>query len=250
MLGDVELAVDGVPRPHPRRHHRRQPVDSRRPTSPTTPSPRIARSRSASSASRSASASCSAPASAAGSATVRPALRRSSLVGVRCRRCQHDLHVHAAAAREAAAARRRRAPAPPRPPAPAASGRARSTSRSTPSTSAAPASAPLYVQFFLFTFAFSCFTSGFALFARGALRLERARDRLSCSRTPASSAIILQGGLIGRLVKKFGEHQARDRGLHRRRGRYVLLGVREDARAARGRRDDQRRSATACCARC
>ncbi|MEP6862528.1 MAG: MFS transporter [Deltaproteobacteria bacterium] len=62
----------------------------------------------------------------------------------------------------------------------------------------------VYLQFFLFTFAFSCFTSGFALFAE-------ARFGWSAHQTGYMFAyagvlgIILQGGLIGRLVKKFGE---------------------------------------------
>jgi MFS family permease len=62
----------------------------------------------------------------------------------------------------------------------------------------------VYLQFFLFTFAFSCFTSGCALFAE-------ARFGWSAHQTGYLFAyagflgIILQGGLIGRLVKKFGE---------------------------------------------
>jgi MFS transporter, DHA1 family, tetracycline resistance protein len=62
----------------------------------------------------------------------------------------------------------------------------------------------VYLQFFLFTFAFSCFTSGFALFAE-------ARFGWGAHQTGYLFAyagflgIILQGGLIGRLVKKFGE---------------------------------------------
>lgn len=72
-----------------------------------------------------------------------------------------------------------------------------------------PELAPLLWQFFAFTFAFSMFISGFALFA------ER---RYTWNGQPFGPkqvgyvyafvgflGIVLQGGLIGRLVKKFGE---------------------------------------------
>jgi MFS transporter, DHA1 family, tetracycline resistance protein len=72
-----------------------------------------------------------------------------------------------------------------------------------------PELAPLLWQFFAFTFAFSMFISGFALFA------ER---RYTWNGQPFGPkqvgyvyafvgflGIILQGGLIGRLVKRFGE---------------------------------------------
>lgn len=132
-----------------------------------------------------------------------------------------------------------------------------------------PGLASLYAQFFLFTFAFSCFTSGFALFAERRFYAERDLTRIGTSCTykpemdldvraapagyllvddkklegwkvvdrehvelPAQACtaerarmyvpwgvrevgllftfagllgIILQGGLIGRLVKRFGE---------------------------------------------
>lgn len=68
----------------------------------------------------------------------------------------------------------------------------------------------LYGQFFLFSFAFSCFFSGFALYAE--------RKFATSDGQPWGGAevgylfaytgllgIILQGGLLGRLVKKFGE---------------------------------------------
>lgn len=68
----------------------------------------------------------------------------------------------------------------------------------------------LYAQFFLFSFAFSCFFSGFALYAE--------RKFTTADGKPWGSAevgylfayvgllgIILQGGLLGRLVKRFGE---------------------------------------------
>src|SRR5882672_441017 len=72
-----------------------------------------------------------------------------------------------------------------------------------------PELAPLLYQFFAFAFSFACFTSGFALYA------ER---RLTWHGQPFGAkhvgyvfafagflGIILQGGLIGRLVKRFGE---------------------------------------------
>jgi MFS transporter, DHA1 family, tetracycline resistance protein len=74
---------------------------------------------------------------------------------------------------------------------------------------ARPELATLLYQFFAFAFAFAAFTSGFALFA------ER---RLSWHGVPFGAkhvgyvfayagflGIILQGGLVGRLVKRFGE---------------------------------------------
>jgi MFS family permease len=74
---------------------------------------------------------------------------------------------------------------------------------------ARPELATLLYQFFAFAFAFAAFTSGFALFA------ER---RLSWHGVPFGAkhvgyvfayagflGIVLQGGLIGRLVKRFGE---------------------------------------------
>jgi MFS family permease len=72
-----------------------------------------------------------------------------------------------------------------------------------------PGFAGLCAQFFLFQFAFSCFTQNFALFA------ERRFTRDGIPWGPAEVGylfaytgflgIILQGGLIGRLVKRFGE---------------------------------------------
>jgi MFS family permease len=73
-----------------------------------------------------------------------------------------------------------------------------------------PGVLPLFAQFFLFTFSFACFTSGFALFAE--------RRFTTASGEPWGSrevgylfafsgllGIILQGGLLGRLVRRFGE---------------------------------------------
>lgn len=79
-----------------------------------------------------------------------------------------------------------------------------------------PVMAGLLLQFFLFSFSFSTFTSGFALFA------ERTFTWNGHPFTPREVGylfayagllgIILQGGLIGRLVQRFGE------------GRLVLWG--------------------------
>ena len=153
-----------------------------------------------------------------------------------------------------------------------------------------PGLAPLYAQFFLFTFMFSCFTSGMALFAERRFYAERDMTRIgtSCAfkpemdldprsaphgymlvddkrvdpgqwhlvdkqkvelAAPACSAthvrmyvpwgvrevgllftfagllgIILQGGLIGRLVKRFGEFRLGVAGFVACVAAYVLLG--------------------------
>jgi DHA1 family tetracycline resistance protein-like MFS transporter len=81
----------------------------------------------------------------------------------------------------------------------------------------------VYLQFFLFTFAFSCFTSGFALFAE-------ARFGWSAHQTGYLFAyagflgIILQGGLIGRLVKRFGEIQLALAGFIAAVIGYIMMG--------------------------
>jgi len=71
----------------------------------------------------------------------------------------------------------------------------------------------LYVQFFLFSFAFSVFTSGFALFAERRFLIEEggvlvpwgAREVGYLFAFSGVLGILWQGGLIGRLVKKYGE---------------------------------------------
>jgi MFS family permease len=72
-----------------------------------------------------------------------------------------------------------------------------------------PGLGSLYLQFFLFTFSFSAFMSGFALFAE---RRFMTSDGHWTSREvgylfaySGFLGIILQGGLLGRLVKRFGE---------------------------------------------
>lgn len=87
----------------------------------------------------------------------------------------------------------------------------------------------LYAQFFLFTFSFSCLTSGFALFA------ER---RFTSGGLPWTAkqvgylfayaglvGILLQGGLIGRLVKRYREPQLAVAGFIAAVIGYALLGV-------------------------
>jgi MFS transporter, DHA1 family, tetracycline resistance protein len=59
-------------------------------------------------------------------------------------------------------------------------------------------------QFFLFAFSFSGFVSGFALFAERRLNFD-AREVGYVFAYAGFLGIILQGGLIGRLVKRFGD---------------------------------------------
>jgi MFS family permease len=72
-----------------------------------------------------------------------------------------------------------------------------------------PALAQLLVQFFLFTLSFAAFTSTFALFAERALTWQGKpfgqREVAFVFVYGGFLGSILQGGLIGRLVKKFGE---------------------------------------------
>lgn len=69
-----------------------------------------------------------------------------------------------------------------------------------------PALRGLYVQFFLFSFAFSLFFSGFALFAKHNPHLQWGHSEVGWLFTYSGFlGIVLQGGLLGRLVKKFGE---------------------------------------------
>ena len=92
-----------------------------------------------------------------------------------------------------------------------------------------PGLASLYLQFFLFSFAFTGFTSGFALFAT-----ERfVREGVPWGSTEIAwifaysgfLGIILQGGLIGRLVKRFGEHALIVGGFLMAAVAYAILGA-------------------------
>lgn len=87
----------------------------------------------------------------------------------------------------------------------------------------------LYVQFVLFSFAFSAFMSGFALFA------ERRFTRHGHPWTAAEVGylfmfsgllgIILQGGILGRLVKRFGEYKLTIAGFASGMLAYLLVGL-------------------------
>ena len=81
----------------------------------------------------------------------------------------------------------------------------------------------IYVRFFLFTFAFSAFTSGFALFAER--RMGWAARQTGYLFTYAGLVgAILQGGLIGRLVRKVGEVRLAIAGFAAAATGYVVLG--------------------------
>jgi MFS transporter, DHA1 family, tetracycline resistance protein len=67
-----------------------------------------------------------------------------------------------------------------------------------------PVLGSLYLQFFCFAFAFSAFMSGFALFARPRLGWT-AREVGYLFAYSGVLGIILQGGVLERLVKRFGE---------------------------------------------
>jgi MFS family permease len=74
-----------------------------------------------------------------------------------------------------------------------------------------PGLASLLAQFFAFAFAFATFTSGFALFAERRLRWGDhpfgTREVGFVFAYAGFLGIILQGGLIGRLVRRFGERR-------------------------------------------
>jgi multidrug resistance protein len=84
----------------------------------------------------------------------------------------------------------------------------------------------IYLQFFLFAFAFSAFTSGFALFAEQRFGWE-ARETGYLFTYAGFLGIILQGGLIGRLVKKYGEIRLAAVGFAAAVAGYVMLGLAE-----------------------
>jgi DHA1 family tetracycline resistance protein-like MFS transporter len=92
-----------------------------------------------------------------------------------------------------------------------------------------PGLGALYLQFFLFTFAFSCFTSGFALFAERRFTIDGhpwTQREVSWMFTYSGVlGIILQGGLIGRLVKRFGEVRLAIAGFAGAATGFFLLGA-------------------------
>jgi len=87
----------------------------------------------------------------------------------------------------------------------------------------------LYAQFFLFSFAFSMFVSGFALFAERRFVHDglpwTAREVGYLFGYSGVLGILWQGGLIGRLVKKYGEASLTLAGFATAVVGYVLLGL-------------------------
>jgi MFS family permease len=91
-----------------------------------------------------------------------------------------------------------------------------------------PKLASLYVQFFLFTFAFSCFTSGFALFAERRFTVDghpwTQKEVGYLFAYAGLLGILLQGGAMRRLVKRFGEIKLTLAGFASAVVAYLLLG--------------------------
>jgi multidrug resistance protein len=88
----------------------------------------------------------------------------------------------------------------------------------------------LYAQFFMFAFAFSCFFSGFALYAE---RKFRTADGMPWGGAEVGYlfayvgllGIILQGGLLGRLVKRVGELRLTLAGFLAAAAAYATVGL-------------------------
>jgi MFS transporter, DHA1 family, tetracycline resistance protein len=89
-----------------------------------------------------------------------------------------------------------------------------------------PGLGSLYLQFFLFTFAFSAFMSGFALFAerRFSWTVREVGYMFTYS---GILGMIVQGGLLGRLVKRLGEVRLVLSGFVAIVVAYLLLGFAE-----------------------
>jgi MFS family permease len=88
----------------------------------------------------------------------------------------------------------------------------------------------IYTQFFLFSFAFSCFTSGFALYAERRFTTDDGRPWGSAEvgylfAYTGFLGIILQGGLIGRLVKQLGELRLTIAGFAAAAVAYTFIGL-------------------------
>jgi MFS family permease len=88
--------------------------------------------------------------------------------------------------------------------------------------------AGLLVRFFLFAFSFALFTGGFALFAERRFTTAAGhpfgpREVGYLLAYPALLGIFLQGGLIGRLVKRFGEPRIILTGFAALTAAYVVL---------------------------
>jgi MFS family permease len=89
-----------------------------------------------------------------------------------------------------------------------------------------PGLGALYLQFFLFSFSFSAFMSGFALFARQQFTWTP-REVGYLFAYSGFLGIILQGGLLGRLVKRFGEARLAIVGFIAAVAAYITLGFAE-----------------------
>jgi MFS family permease len=92
-----------------------------------------------------------------------------------------------------------------------------------------PGLGSLYLQFFLFSFSFSAFMSGFALFAErrfvtAAGTQWTAREVGFLFTYTGVLGIILQGGILGRLVKRLGEARLAIIGFVAASIAYVVLG--------------------------
>jgi len=87
----------------------------------------------------------------------------------------------------------------------------------------------LLAQFFAFAFAFATFTSGFALFAERTFAWHGKpfgpREVGYLFAYAGFLGIILQGGLIGRLVERFGERPLSTAGFLAMSAAYLLLGL-------------------------
>lgn len=92
-----------------------------------------------------------------------------------------------------------------------------------------PGLGSLYLQFFLFTFSFSAFMSGFPLFAERRFTTHdghfwTAREVSYLYAYSGFLGIVLQGGLMGRLVKRLGERRLVISGFATAIAAYVVLG--------------------------
>lgn len=91
-----------------------------------------------------------------------------------------------------------------------------------------PALATTLVQFFLFAFGFAIFTSGFALFAERRFTWHGhafgAREVGYAFAFIGLLGVFIQGGLVGRLVRRFGERPVAIGGFALSAMAYVLLG--------------------------
>jgi MFS family permease len=86
-----------------------------------------------------------------------------------------------------------------------------------------PGLSALYLQFFCFAFAFSAFMSGFALFAERRF-LWTAREVGFLFAYSGFMGIILQGGILGRLIKRLGEMKVVLAGFVAAAAAYAVLG--------------------------